>query len=200
MIILRNKYFSLPPSDLIERLFSGAALNRLKRQAGKQIKQKFTLANKPKPEIFKQIGNIEQYVKDKGLSIGKARKIKPIEGAVAKGGEQITTIASDGLKETTNVAKAGDFIAHNSGNVKNQYIIPEEVFKRDYIPHNGKFIKNTEVNVAKIPENVEFMAPWGEKMKVRRGGQFVVNPGDSYGISKKDFRKTYRRIRGSKKK
>ena len=46
-----------------------------------------------------------------------------------------------------------------------------------------------------LKEDVEFIAPWGEKMSVKKGGVLSISgrgTGDIYGIQRDEFNKTYK--------
>lgn len=51
------------------------------------------------------------------------------------------------------------------------------------------------MNATRLKEDVKFKALWGEEMKIKKGGYLLQDPrnkSDIYGISKEDFRGTYK--------
>ena len=132
-------------------------------------------------QLFKKAKYYDKY------AIVKARK--------ATAGEVIQTTLKtsegDTLEETNNTAKDGDFIITNPGG--EQYIIKEKQFKESYdaLP-NGSFQAKGRVKAIVTDENVQFIAPWGEKMKILAGGYLIEKEDERYGIDAKAFYQTYR--------
>ncbi len=135
-------------------------------------------------------------------------KYKKVFARKAKLNEKITTRTSDG-KETTNRAKAGDYIIKNQTGAGEEYIIPGNKFKARYIferRSTGGFseykpsgrIQAIEVSRRVLKKfNVKnrfyFLAPWGSKMIVKEK-DFLACPigGDEvYRIARKEFFETY---------
>lgn len=134
-----------------------------------------------------------------GLDKVPVSKFQRINAVKAQGGEEIETIASDGTKETTNIASAGDYIVNNVSNPDNRWIIDAKTFEKKYQidPENvGVYMpKGGPMMAARLDEAVSFVAPWGEKMYIDKGGYLLQDPGNSndvYGISGPDFEATYR--------
>ena len=130
--------------------------------------------------LFKTAPIYEKHV------IVKARK--------AKAGETIISTINrgkDNFKETVNRAENGDFIITNPGG--EEYIIRGDKFTGLYkkLP-DGTFKALGEVKGIRTVANVEFEAPWGERMKIRAGGYLVDANGERYGIDETIFKKTYR--------
>ncbi len=134
-------------------------------------------------------------------------KTRTIYARLAKEGEHIDTITSDGF-ETTNTAKKGDFIVKNKTEAEECYILSSESFNKtyeylraydenynEYIPN--KKIIGLEINSSFFAEENEkelyFVAPWGAKMVVKEN-DFLVCPTDYseiYRIARKEFFETY---------
>lgn len=113
----------------------------------------------------------------------------------ARLGEIITTIvpSKNGLmKETINQANEGDFIVTNPGGEK--YIVKGNKFSKLYKKlEDGTFKSLGEVKAIQTNKNLQFIAPWGENMKILAGGYLVENDGDRYGIDESAFNSTYKR-------
>ncbi len=136
------------------------------------------------------------------------KKIKKVYARQAEEGEKIQTITADGL-ETTNQAKAGDFIIKNQTEAGEMYIIGAAKFQERYdfleqaddgfsvYTAKGK-VMALEMNEAMLqkldmPEEFHFVAPWGEKMVVKKG-DYLASPLDFsevYRIARKEFFETY---------
>ncbi len=124
----------------------------------------------------------------------------------AVAGERIDTITADG-KETTNVAKEGDFVVQNNTEAKEQYILSGEKMKSRYeileahksgwvIYKATGLVRAIEFNSAilDLPEQMEFEASWGENM-VLKEGDLICAPlptqNEIYRIARKEFNETY---------
>ncbi len=147
------------------------------------------------------------------LKTGKTyEKFKEVEAKEAKGGEVIETITSDGL-ETRNTAEKGDYIVRNTTDAREIYILKRDKFSKRYdykgdIDGEWKVYRSVgRIRGVKVGEEVieslevggefYFMAPWGEKMVVKRG-DYLVSPLDYsevYRIAEKEFFETYREVR-----
>jgi hypothetical protein len=123
-------------------------------------------------------------------------------------GEQVATIMKNGHVVTTNTAKAGDRrIVNPSGE---QYLISADKFAARYNATEKPTIyipKAAPIQITRLAENVEFVAPWGELMQIRAGGVLATtdtaNPSgigrnDVYGIQKEEFAETYSIIQNQK--
>jgi len=135
-------------------------------------------------------------------------KMRTVYARMAKEGEEIETITSDGL-ETKNVAKEGDFIVKNKTEAEECYILKSETFNKIYHyyrEHEGGFNEyspNKKIIGVEIKgsffskENKKefyFVAPWGTEMIVKEN-DFLVCPLDYseiYRIARKEFFETYR--------
>lgn len=136
-------------------------------------------------------------------------KFKEIDAMEAQGGEVIETVTTDGL-ETKNIAKKGDYIVRNTTDAMEMYVIKRDKFSQRY-EYKGDLtgdwkiygavgkIKGVKVD-SKVIKDLDtgnkfyFMAPWGEKMVVKKG-DYLVSPLDYseiYRVAEKEFFETYR--------
>lgn len=139
---------------------------------------------------FIEITDLKKYVKDKESLL--ARKIAQVEAIQVSENTIVETIMQDGHKETINVATPGDYVVTNPSGEK--YVIKERDFLERYslIKDNVYRAKGDVVSVCKVPDNISFIAPWGEKMNIKKGGYLVIsNPEDIYGIQEAEFNETY---------
>jgi hypothetical protein len=156
-----------------------------------------------KEEVFKEV-EISKYMKEKiengELIVKVASKSARVYARVGIVGEKIITTLKDGLVETINVVKADEETNNPDWVVCNpdgeRYIVTDVVFNKKYELDaiNPKMYKpkGGPVNVAQIYENIQFLAPWGEIMKIRTGGFIVINSEtDIYGIQEQEFNNTY---------
>jgi hypothetical protein len=137
------------------------------------------------------------------------RKHKTIFAVMAKGGERIETITSDGL-ETFNIANSGDYIVTNQTEAGERYIISKEKFEKRYqatgeITFLGKEYESTsEIRALELTKDVlsslklespfYFMAKWGEKMVAKKQDYLAMPvgaPPEVYRIAAKEFGETY---------
>lgn len=131
---------------------------------------------------------------DKPLLYAKTARVMARVGIV---GEKIVTKMSDGHIETTNTVKSeGDMVITNP--TGEEYIISAEIFAKRYEidPANQKLYrpKGGAQQFLFLKEDVEFIAPWGEKQSVKKGGVLSISgrdSGDIYGIQRKEFLETY---------
>ncbi len=147
-----------------------------------------------------EVSDIKAYVEErlaegqKPQLYAKTARIKAREGVV---GEEIVTKMADGHTETTNSVKAeGDMVATNPSG--EQYIIDAATFKKKYEvdPANPQQYrpKGGAQQFLFLKEDVQFTAPWGEKMDIKAGGVLNITgreSGDIYGIQRKEFNETY---------
>ena len=137
------------------------------------------------------------------------KKFKKIYAREAKDGEEIQTVTADGL-ETTNTAKAGDFIIKNQTDSGEMYIIGAEKFhaRYDFLTdaEDGFFEYTAKGKVMGVEMNDDLLkrlnlsdvfyliAPWGEEMVIKKD-DFLVSPLDYsevYRIAQKEFFETYK--------
>jgi len=141
---------------------------------------------------------------DLGLSPVEARKIGYVAALKAERNEQIET-RSNG-KETTNTARAGDFIVTNltpqrepvrdRDSQLNRYVIAADKFA-DLYQSTGESNEHGTVYKAKgvvsaiaLPGGFDIAAPWGER-QTSANGYLVCNGGEVYGVSRDAFEATY---------
>lgn len=145
----------------------------------------------------------KQFVSERMDSIIYFRKNVTVGMRPAIPGEEITTIMNDGHVETKNTAKEGQVVIKNPAG--EQYLIDGKKFEDRYeysknpsVDDDGFVSYDAKGNPMKIirlnqDENVEFIAPWGEVMRIQGGGVIVFNgPTDIYGIQPKEFAQTYK--------
>lgn len=125
-----------------------------------------------------------------------ARKCARVRARPATHEEEVASKMQDGFEETTNIARAGDYIVENPGGEK--YVMSAEDFEQRYRPTDREGVYEptaAPVPVIQLTENVRFEAPWGEEMRIRAGGVLIAKgPGDIYGIQRDEFEKTYEYI------
>ena len=134
----------------------------------------------------------------------RARKIGYVAARQAKKSEVVETYWNG--KETTNIARAGDFVVTNlspqglplrddHGQI-NVYVIAADKFPNLYVPAEGKSelgpIYRAKGVLSAIPLSggLDIAAPWGER-QVASAGFLVCNGAEVYGISKGAFEETY---------
>ena len=127
----------------------------------------------------------------------------------ARPGEVIQTQTGDGL-ETTNKAGENDFIVRNQTVAGEEYIVPAHKFKQKYTslgPLDDQWteyesigqivaLELTPDRVAALglPDEFQFIAPWGEPMTAKTG-DFIGGPtnfSEVYRIARKEFFETYK--------
>lgn len=136
--------------------------------------------------------NTEEYTK-RFNEASDFEKIAVVKAEEAKEQELVITLvhSKNGmLEETRKSAKKGDFIVTNPSGER--YVVSREKFFTLYEMLPGGMFKSTgTVKAIRINKNVEFIAPWGEKMRILSGGYLVDNKGERYGIEEKVFTSTY---------
>ena len=155
-------------------------------------------------DTFKHV-DVADYVIEKiqngDISVDEVAKFARIKARQGKVGEEIVTVMQDGHEETRNVVeldeKTGEpgWIVTNPGG--EEYIITDANFKKKYEvdPENEKQYKpkGGPVMSVKTDEDISFVAPWGEEMRIKKGGALIVNSRDDiYGIQEKEFNDTYK--------
>lgn len=149
---------------------------------------------------FKKV-NVREYIEEL-LSLGVKPelyvKATPVKARKARMGEEVVTMVKDQkddtkLVETINVAERGDWVVTDKGG--ESYIVRKEDFHRIYGPSEEE---GTRLPMAKprklieIEENIEFDAPWGEKMKIQSGGFLNIDDMNGiYGINPDEFKQTH---------
>jgi hypothetical protein len=128
------------------------------------------------------------------------RKTAKVLARAAVVGEIVRTTAGD-VAETSNVAQAGDMLVQNPSG--EQYLVAAAKFAEKYEPlgtaadERGFAVFQSVSNAVAcvlLDRDVEFTAPWGESMRILRGG-YLVNAGgnDVYGVQPAAFKETYSR-------
>ena len=120
-------------------------------------------------------------------------------------GQTVTTITGDGV-ETVNTAKENDYIVQNQTEAKELYLLNRDKLFQRYQPSYQVddgwvlFKPTGKVKAIVVTDDViqtigsEFIAPWGEPMKVAVGDMLCVpypNNNEVYRIAKKEFEETY---------
>lgn len=128
--------------------------------------------------------------------VAKFARISAEQGVL---GETIITTMKSGLEETTNTVKADengntDWVVTNPDGEK--YIVNNSVFQKKYeIDLQNPNVykpKGGPVLAMQLNENIAFLAPWGEIMKINQGGYLILSgPSDIYGIQESEFNNTY---------
>lgn len=150
---------------------------------------------------FLSIDNIAEYVKGYALEgdfyFHEAIKTATVQARKVKEGEVIDTKTSDGFDETKNVGikdEKGElgWVVTNPGG--EQYIVSNDEFNKAYTQvAEGEYVKGNPVIVMELENDIAFDAPWGEEMRIQKGGYLVINGKDDiYGIQKASFDETYR--------
>jgi hypothetical protein len=102
----------------------------------------------------------------------------------------------NGTKETSNTAKPGDKIV--TGPFGERYVIGAAKFRQLYQRDRARerYVSKARVQALKLKQNIELVAPWGEKQRALKGGYVVRRVGkarDVYLIEETAFKKTYKR-------
>lgn len=136
------------------------------------------------------------------------RKKTNVLAKPAEEGERVETVTSDG-RETTNTAKAGEFLVRNQTKAQETYLMKSEQFHKKY-EYLGKGeegyaeyralgeVKALELTpdtlqAMKLEAPLYFIADWGEEM-VAKEGDYLVVPVDGqevYRIARQEFGETY---------
>lgn len=148
---------------------------------GKKEKVQCELVDLRAEDYNKAVENAEWYKKSVEIRARQAIKQEKIETA---------------LDATKNVAGPGDWIVTNPGG--EEYVIRAEKFAKLYEPKEGEpglFVsKGVPVRAVRTEKNITFIAPWGEMQSVREGGYVIDNNGERYGIDRKAFTDTYKKV------
>lgn len=147
---------------------------------------------------YRQIGPFSSYVSSLGATPRMASKFQRINARPAKPGEVVHTVLADGTNETSNVAQEGDYVVNNVGSPE-QWIVRGKDFVKKYVEDEGNpgvyRPKGGPMEVFDVGEDIEGVAPWGENMRVKKGGYIMRdpnNPNDAYGIGLDEFNKSYK--------
>ncbi len=155
---------------------------------------------------FKKVENIKEYLinelKKGTVQAGLFQKWGEISARVGIPGEEITTIMSDGLRETKNTVSLdengcpGMVVKNSTGE---EYIVAASDFQERYekIPGTENRFRplSNPINACRVCEDICFIAPWGEMFCLAAGGYLVYNKDvdNIYGIQESEFNKTYRK-------
>lgn len=153
-------------------------------------------------EKFVEINDIKSYAQklvetSKPKRYAKFATINAVQGKV---GEKIATVMKNGLEETVNSVSIDektnqpDWVITNPSGEK--YLIKDSTFKKKYEPldidSNVYKPKGGVCVFVQVNENISFVAPWGEKMNIAKGGYLnITNADDIYGIQQDEFNETY---------
>lgn len=155
-------------------------------------------------DTFKKVNILDYIVKKiqkNEIEVNEVAKFARIIARQGKVGEEIVTIMKNGNLETKNVVKIDEKTGEPGWIVTNpdgeQYIVEDSNFKKKYEidPENPEQYKpkGGPVLSAKIDEDIEFLAPWGESMRIYAGGSAIISgKNDIYGIQKDEFNNTYK--------
>ena len=125
---------------------------------------------------------------------GVSEKVAKVKAEFVPEGTEVETIMADGFVETTKTAGAdgGYRVINPDGE---QYLVDKDKFEKLYDETETAGIyepKPEPRKVVGLTQNVSFTAPWGEEMRIRKGGVLVHGGlNDIYGIQPDEFRKTY---------
>ncbi|MDN3203662.1 hypothetical protein [Algoriphagus sediminis] len=136
------------------------------------------------------------------------QKFLCIKAKSAVPGEEVITRTADGV-ETVNLAEQGDWLVENQTKAKERYLVPDKIFQDKYElqESNGEWKKfkpkgkiigivydKSLFHNNDFQEELVFEAPWGEKMRLRKGDYLVCPPDKTevYRIAKKEFEETYK--------
>jgi len=134
----------------------------------------------------------------------RARKIGYVAARQAQESEVVETHWNG--RETTNTARAGDFIVtnlspqrqplHDDHGQINVYVITADRFPNLYVAADGTSDLGTVyrakgvVSAIPLPGGLDIAAPWGER-QTASAGYLLCNGAEVYGISKGAFEETY---------
>jgi hypothetical protein len=131
----------------------------------------------------------------------KYKKFVKVNARPAKEGEVVHTYTADG-KETSNTAKAGDFVVRNATGAKEEYIISKDKLNKRYKELGlltGEWKRYQALGECMALRydgpNMQFKASWDEGM-VLKTGDMIVTPlpakDEVYRIAAKEFKETYK--------
>ena len=151
------------------------------------------------------LDRVQPLMKSKGVPF---KKYQNVFARPANEGEIISTVTTDGV-ETTNQAKAGDFIVKNQTGAREMYILTQQKFQArytllktnedgfsEYYPI-GKItaleLTTDLLEDLRLPHVFHFQAPWGEAMIAKKDDFLACPPsgGEVYRIARKEFFETY---------
>lgn len=134
--------------------------------------------------------------------IVKAIKNGFVHARKANWGEHVTTVTAEGV-ETKNVTALGDMVVTATDKMgtpvlknghPNIWVVKENVFNEKYTRVTSDIYrpKGNEQSFMVLDHDVEFLAPWGETQRIKKGGVINISRfDDMYGIGKEEFKDTY---------
>lgn len=135
-------------------------------------------------KFYNDIKNEEETFKKKPLKLNYR---------IADKEEKIDTIIN-GVKETNNIAKQGDFII--TGVKDEKYVMSKSKVEQRYDIIDDKTIKTKQVEIKAKKyngEEIQFKASWGERMILQNSDYLVKNNDEYYRIEKEAFMELYAR-------
>ena len=147
------------------------------------------------------IENIYEFVQNKlksGIKTEKYVKVVKIKARPAVIGEEIITKMSDNFVESKYVVKTPGCMVVTNPNGE-EYVVSAQSFSERYTKTEEEGIympKPLPQEMLILDEDVEFVAPWNEIMKIRKGGALNITKKDEgyiYGIQPREFKETYAR-------
>jgi len=131
-----------------------------------------------------------------GAMVRTYAKFARVQAIQAEEETPIVTILQEGTLETTNIAKAGDWIVTNPSGEK--YVVLGDKFPKKYEPAtelgDGWYKPTGGVQrFIETSEDIVFVCSWGEEQKINAGGFINVSClEDIYGIARQEFFDTYK--------
>lgn len=140
---------------------------------------------------FKSIEPDRYFDHDQSVLAEKKVTVKARQAIVE---EIVITHTDDGFIETRNIARTGDYIVSDLDH--HEYVVRKKDFHNNY-SKTGKTGTYKPIDraleVMLLSEDVKFLAPWGEEMRIKSGGALInKGPNDIYGIQPDDFKDLYR--------
>lgn len=146
------------------------------------------------------IENINQYVADQ-LAAGREfylyNKARPVRARPAIIGETVVTKMSDGHIETSRKITGPDLVVITNPAGEEFVIDKQQLTERYGAPDKNGFhhpLDCPQEIMFITDDDIEFMAPWGEKMRIKKYGALNITNlanGYVYGIQPSEFNSTY---------
>jgi hypothetical protein len=162
----------------------------------------------PRELTLDEVRGLVEDAEARGLA-RRARKTKPVDARPAKPGEVVVTVvAGEGRETTSRPAEEGDWVVRNRCDAtgSEEYLVGAATFRERYRatgkpPGEDGWQEHRplgrEVQVLVLtPEHgeIEFTAPWGERMVAKPGDVIVQDPEhpeDTYRVAAAAFDCTY---------
>lgn len=153
-------------------------------------------------ENYIEINNIKSYVQ-KLVDVSKPEryaKFALITAVQGKVGQRLETVMKNGLVETVNIVSVDEKTNQSDWIITNpsgeQYLVKDSTFKKKYealdLDNNVYKPKGGVCIFVQTNEDISFVAPWGEKMNISKGGYLnITNLDDIYGVQQDEFNETY---------